>query len=252
MCRNTRAGDSAKQFESRAYCLANFKAAAAEYLFYPTNVQFCPASGGSGMMCRPNPGRIGENQSTMHRIDQGSAVQQIINHSRFVGFALACADERELRMRLAGIARQHVGAHHLAFAYRLKTGSGLVAHCNDSGEPSGTAGRPILAQMEGFEVLNAVVAVVRYFGGVKLGAGGLIRAYGGTARTALQAAVLVPYVELTEIRLTIAYPDLQPLTYQLGKAGGEILSKAFGENVDLVLRLPAVEAEAFRARFGSG
>lgn len=185
----------------------------------------------------------------MFRIEQGSEVQQTVNHSRFVGFALPCGDERELRARLTGIARQHAGAHHLAFAYRIKTGQGLAAHCNDAGEPGGTAGRPILAQMEGFEVLNAVVAVVRYFGGVKLGAGGLVRAYGGTARMALEAAVLAPYVELTELRLTIGYPDLQALTYHLGKAGGEILSKAFGEQVELVVRLPATEAAGFRARF---
>jgi uncharacterized YigZ family protein len=186
----------------------------------------------------------------MYRIEQGSEVQQTINHSRFIGFALSCADERELKARLGGIAGRHADAHHLAFAYRLKTDRGLAAYCNDAGEPSGTAGRPILAQMEGFEVVNAVVAVVRYFGGVKLGAGGLVRAYGGTARMALEAATLAPYVEFAEIRLTIDYPDLQPLTYHLGKAGGEILSKSFGEKVALVLRLPAPEAPAFRQRFG--
>lgn len=186
----------------------------------------------------------------MYRIEQGSEVQYTVNHSRFVGYALPAADERELRARLAGIAGQHANAHHLAFAYRLKTGHGLAAHCNDAGEPGGTAGRPILAQMEGFDVLDAVVAVVRYFGGIKLGAGGLVRAYGGTAKMALEAAVLVPYVEFVELRLTIDYPELQPLTYQLGKVGGEILSKAFGEKVDLVVRLPAPEAATFRGRFG--
>lgn len=186
----------------------------------------------------------------MQRIERASEVQYTVNHSRFIGFALPCADERELRARLGGIAGRYSDAHHLAFAYRIKTGQGLAAHCNDAGEPGGTAGRPILSQMEGFEVVNAVVAVVRYFGGVKLGAGGLVRAYGGTAKMALEAATLAPYVEFAELRLTIAYPQLQPLAYHLGKAGGEILSKSFGEKVDLVLRLPAAEAQAFRQRFG--
>jgi uncharacterized YigZ family protein len=185
----------------------------------------------------------------MYRIEHDSEVHYTVNHSRFIGFALSCADERELRARLSGIAGRYADAHHLAFAYRLKTESGLAAYCNDAGEPGGTAGRPILAQIEGFEAVNAVVAVVRYFGGIKLGAGGLARAYGGTAKMALEAAILAPYVEFTELRLSIDYPRLQTLTYHLGKAGGEIVSKSFGEHVDLVIRLPAVEASAFHSRF---
>jgi uncharacterized YigZ family protein len=185
----------------------------------------------------------------MYRIEQGSEVHYTVNHSRFIGFALACADERDLRARLSEIAGRHADAHHLAFAYRLKTESGLAAYCNDAGEPGGTAGRPILAQIEGFEVVNAVVAVVRYFGGIKLGAGGLVRAYGGTAKMALEAATLAPYVEFTELRLSIDYPRLRMLTYALEKAGGEIVSKSFGEHVDLVIRLPVTEAPAFLGRF---
>lgn len=183
-------------------------------------------------------------------IEQSSEVHHTVNHSRFIGFALPCADERELRARLSQVARQHADAHHLAFAYRIQTGQGLATYCTDAGEPGGTAGRPILAHLEGFAVVNAVVAVIRYFGGIKLGAGGLVRAYGGTAKLALEAARLIPYVEYTHIRLSIAYPDLQPLTYALGKAGGEILAKDFGARVDLTVKLPAPEAPAFLARFG--
>ena len=188
----------------------------------------------------------------MQRIERDAEVQQTINHSRFIGCALPSADVQELRARLAGVAGRYSDAHHLAFAYRIKTPQGLASHCNDAGEPSGTAGRPILAQMEGANLVNAVVAVVRYFGWVKLGAGGLVRAYGGTAKLALEAAVLAPFVEFSELRLSIDYPQLQPLTYHLGKAGGEILSKSFGARVDLVLRLPAAEAPGFRQRFGDG
>jgi uncharacterized YigZ family protein len=186
----------------------------------------------------------------MQRIEKPSEAHHTVNHSRFIGYAAACANERELRARLVDIASAHPNAHHLAFGYRLKTDRGLIAHCNDAGEPGGTAGRPILSQIEGFDVVNALVGVVRYFGGVKLGAGGLVRAYGGTARMALEAAVLAPYVEFAEFRLTVGYPELQPLTYHLGKAGGEIVSKSFGAEVELVLRLPVAEVPAFRQRFG--
>lgn len=186
----------------------------------------------------------------MYRIARGSEVSQTIQHSRFIGYALACTGERELRTLLGGIAGQHPNAHHLAFAYRIKTPAGWISHFNDAGEPGGTAGKPILSHVEGFDVANVVVAVVRYFGGIKLGAGGLVRAYGGTARMALEAAELAPYVEFATFRVHIDYADLQSLTYQLGKAGGEILAKEFGAQVELTIRLPVDEAEAFRHRYG--
>lgn len=185
----------------------------------------------------------------MRRIQTASEAQYTVQHSRFIGYALPCADQRDLGTGLADIARRHADAHHLAFAYRIKTPQGIASHCHDAGEPGGTAGRPILAQIEGHDLVNALVAVVRYFGGIKLGAGGLVRAYGGTARSALDAAVLAPYVEFAELRLSIDYPQLQSLTYHLGKAGGEIVAKHFGTAVELTLRLPATEAPAFRERF---
>src|SRR5690606_17800484 len=130
-----------------------------------------------------------------------------------------------------------------------KTEQGVIAHFNDAGEPSGTAGKPILAHISGIDVINVLVAVVRYFGGIKLGAGGLVRAYGGTAKMALDKASLIPYVEYAELKLTIDYAKLQPLTYQVEKAGGEILSRSFGEKIDVVVRLPVPEAPAIDRQF---
>jgi len=185
----------------------------------------------------------------MYLIEKGSEVSFTVNHSRFIGYALPCATELQLRSGLTEIASAHPTAHHLAFAYRIKTEQGVIAHFNDAGEPSGTAGKPILAHISGFDVINALVAVVRYFGGIKLGAGGLVRAYGGTAKMALEKASLMPYVEYAELKLTIDYPKLQPLTYQVEKAGGEIVSRSFGEKIDVVVRLPAPEAPAINRQF---
>jgi len=185
----------------------------------------------------------------MYLIEKGSEVSLTVNHSRFIGYALPCADESQLRSRLVEIASMHPTAHHLAFAYRIKTGSGIAAHFSDAGEPGGTAGKPILAHISGLDVINALVAVVRYFGGVKLGAGGLVRAYGGTAKMALDEASLMPYVEYAVLRLRIDYAKLQPLTYQVEKAGGEIVSRSFGEKIDVVARLPAPAAPAIDRQF---
>jgi len=185
----------------------------------------------------------------MYLIEKGSEASFTVNHSRFIGYALPCTDESQLRSRLYEIASAHPTAHHLAFAYRIKTENGIIAHFNDAGEPSGTAGKPILAHMSGFDLVNALVAVVRYFGGIKLGAGGLVRAYGGTAKLALEKASLVPYVEYAELKLRIDYPKLQPLAYHVEKAGGKIVSRTFGEKIDVVVRLPASEAPAIDRQF---
>ncbi|WP_255211119.1 IMPACT family protein [Methylogaea oryzae] len=141
----------------------------------------------------------------MQRIAQPGRAEQTINKSRFIGAAEACADEREVMALFRRLAAEHPSAHHLAFAYRLKTPQGLLQRCHDAGEPSGTAGKPILQHLEGKDLVNACIAVVRYYGGINLGTGGLARAYGNTARMALEAARLEPYVEMAKLRLTVDY-----------------------------------------------
>jgi len=174
-----------------------------------------------------------------------------VNHSRFFGFAVPVTDETQLRPHLARIAGLHAQAHHLAFAYRIKSPSGIAAYCNDAGEPNGTAGRPILAQVSGFDAVNVLVAVVRYFGGIKLGAGGLVRAYGGTAKMALEAAEWIPYIEFEELRLSVDYAKFQSLEYQVRKAGGEIIGKSFGAEVEVVAKIPITAASGLKERFGN-
>ena len=121
--------------------------------------------------------------------------------------------------------------------------------CHDAGEPSGTAGRPILNPLEGNGLINTVVGVIRYFGGVKLGTGGLTRAYGNAAKMAIEAATLVPWVEMAQLSLTIDYAELQSLQYQLKKSSGEIVQQQFNEQVDVVISLPAKEKDQIEQQF---
>ena len=138
---------------------------------------------------------------------------------------------------LRGLAQAHSHAHHLAFAYRLKNpeGQGCLVRSHDAGEPSGTAGRPILQYIEGFDLVNACVAVVRYYGGINLGTGGLARAYGSTAKMALDAAQLGPYVEMRQLRLVVEYAQLDGVVRDVGKLGGQVLDKGFEERVTVVV-----------------
>lgn len=187
----------------------------------------------------------------VQKIAQTGQAEQIINKSRFIGVAAACADEREVHRLLYQLIDEHPQANHLAFAYRLQTPQGLVQRFNDAGEPAGTAGKPILQHIEGKDLINACIAVVRYFGGIKLGAGGLARAYGNSAKLALEAARLEAYVEMRQIRLAVDYNRLERLTRELELEGGEILNKDFGERVALLASVPAASAAAFMERYGA-
>lgn len=186
----------------------------------------------------------------MQRISQPGQAEQTINKSRFIAVAEYCADEQAVGLCLRKLAGAHQAASHLAYAFRIKTGHGIVQRFNDAGEPSGTAGKPVLQLIEGRDLINVCVGVIRYYGGINLGTGGLARAYGGTARLAIEAAGLEPFVEMCELRLVLDYARLDGFIRELGKVNGKILGKQFGEHVTVVVTLPVNEAQGLQRRYG--
>lgn len=177
-------------------------------------------------------------------------VDSEIKKSRFIGVAMPCESEQQAMQLLRKLAAEHSNANHLAFAWRIRQPEGFITErFYDAGEPSGTAGRPILAPMQGENLINAVVAVLRYFGGVKLGTGGLTRAYGNAAKEALSAAKKLPFVEMQQLNLQIDYSQLQMLEYQLKQINGQIIDQQFTDNVSVLIKLPASAAEAIRQQF---
>lgn len=171
-------------------------------------------------------------------ITHSGAAEQTITKSRFYSRAVACQTERDVGQALRQMLSAHANAHHLAYAFRLKTTDGIVQRFSDAGEPSGTAGMPILKLLEGRDLINVCVGVIRYYGGVNLGTGGLARAYGGTAKMALDASLTMPFVEMQEIALKITYQQMDLLTNLLAKCDGTIVEKTFNTDIDLVVRLP--------------
>lgn len=163
--------------------------------------------------------------------------------------AAACNSEREVAAALRALAEKHQSAHHLAYAFRIKTDEGIIPRFSDAGEPSGTAGMPILKHLEGRDLINVCVGVIRYYGGVNLGTGGLARAYGGTAKIALDNATTIPYVEMQALRMTIDYNQMDKLTHVLSQCNGKILDKQFEAKINLLISLPASEADNFVKRF---
>ena len=184
-------------------------------------------------------------------IEDGGTAEQTINKSKFLAWVARCQSEQEVGSFLRAIATQHQNASHLAYAFRIKTSTGIVLRFSDAGEPSGTAGKPILQMLEGRDLINVCVGVIRYYGGVNLGKGGLARAYGGTARLALDASKQRPYVEMHQLTLTIEYNRLDELTKVVLKMNGELLDKTFDEKVHVNVSLPLVEKQAFINRFKS-
>jgi len=172
-----------------------------------------------------------------------------IKKSRFIGVIVPCHNESEALQQLRLLYGEHGNANHIAFAYRIKTEQGIIYRFHDAGEPSGTAGKPIFQHLEGKQLINALVAVIRYFGGVKLGAGGLTRAYGNAAKHVIEAAQLYPYIELTTISYTLAYQQLQAFEYQLKKLGGLVIKQDFAEQIHLQIQLPGDQVSAFKQLF---
>lgn len=185
----------------------------------------------------------------MQTFSQFGQADQTINKSRFIARAKRCENERELALFLRQFASEHQTAGHLAYAFRMKTAEGIVARFSDAGEPAGTAGKPIMQMLDGQNYVNCCVAVVRYYGGINLGTGGLVRAYGGTAKQAMEQAGSMPFVEMVQVKISTTYERVDELTREVQKLHGEILDKQFGENVHFLLKVPLDAARQLHARF---
>lgn len=185
----------------------------------------------------------------MQTFSQLGQADQTINKSRFFARAKRCENERELALFLRQFASEHQGAGHLAYAFRMKTAEGIVARFSDAGEPAGTAGKPIQQMLDGQNYVNVCVAVVRYYGGINLGTGGLVRAYGGTAKMAMDAAGSQPFVEMVQLKISTTYKRVDELTREIEKCHGEVLDKQFDEAVHFLIKLPLDAARQIQARF---
>lgn len=185
----------------------------------------------------------------MLTFSQPGQADQTINKSRFIARAMRCENERELALFLRQFASEHQSAGHLAYAFRMKTAEGIVARFSDAGEPAGTAGKPIMQMLDGQNYVNCCVAVVRYYGGINLGTGGLVRAYGGTAKQAMEQAGSLPFVEMVQLKISTTYKRVDELTREVQRLNGEILDKQFDDAVHFLLKLPLDSAKQLQARF---
>jgi uncharacterized YigZ family protein len=166
-----------------------------------------------------------------------------IKHSRFLAQAAPAKTPDAALAFLAQIADPD--ATHNCWAYRI----GGDYRSSDDGEPAGTAGRPILAAIDGQGFDQVMVVVTRWYGGIKLGAGGLVRAYGGAASECLRMAARLPLVEMATLALHAAFDDIGAVHAALGLHGAERLAETFlADGVRVQLSLPADRVDALKAR----
>jgi len=189
---------------------------------------------------------------SMLTIRSTNEIQDSIKKSRFIGVVSPSKSKLDIVSLLQELHVRHPNATHIPYAYRLMNDTQVISRFFDDGEPSGTAGKPILQHIEGRNIINAVVMVVRYFGGVKLGAGGLVRAYGNCAKQAIASCELYPHVEYETISVTIPYDRLELLEYQLKKLEGYIESRSYVASVELTISLPREHKGKLLATLSSG
>lgn len=176
----------------------------------------------------------------MFTLERVETFEQDIKKSRFLAVAGPVAGEQAAKDFIA--AHSDPAANHNCWAWRF----GQNYRFNDDGEPSGTAGKPILQALDGQSLDNVAVVVTRWFGGILLGSGGLVRAYGGTAAACLRAAAKLPVIVTIEATIVCGFADLAMVQARLSAASGvRITAETFSATgAELSVTIPEVEAEA--------
>ena len=168
--------------------------------------------------------------------------------SRFYGFALHASTETEAKEIIRRITNEYHDARHVCWAYSVGVGSDRRILCNDNGEPSGTAGKPILGQINSFTLTDVVVVVVRYFGGIKLGTGGLTVAYRVSAREAIEDAQLEERHIYAQLQFTFPYMVMNDVMKIAKQPGMTILEQQFDNTCSMTLQMKEADFEATKSR----
>ena len=192
---------------------------------------------------------------------EGGEGEIVEKKSRFIATVRSCGTEEEAVRFIEEMKKKYWDASHNCSAFVIGK-RGELTRCSDDGEPSGTAGRPMLEVLLGEEIRNIVVVVTRYCGGTLLGTGGLVRAYTQAVKEGLRHCKMGVMRHGYEIRISTDYNGIGRILYLLGQRGIEPVESSYGEEVNLLLHIPAGEVERLsrdvaeavcgRARFEKG
>lgn len=170
-----------------------------------------------------------------------------VSNSRFIATAAPAFSVDEAKEFIKKIKEEFSDASHNVPAFLIGHGPAVTAHCSDDGEPSGTAGRPMLAVLQGSGLGDIVVVVTRYFGGTKLGTGGLVRAYGDAVKAVLQQLPLAEKVPTHTVMMEVPYPLFEQVKLLVIAHDGRILDETFAAEVTMAVQFHADRLEIFQA-----
>ena len=180
------------------------------------------------------------------RVEGGTHREIKVKGSRFIASVLACRTADDVRRQISEIKKKEYNATHHCWAYRLGI-AGDTFRYGDDGEPSGTAGLPIYRQIEGHDFTDTLVVVTRYYGGTKLGTGGLARAYGDAAAAALDACTVVVETVRDRVSIRFAYADTSPAMHTIDGFDISIEASRYDEETELDLAIRRSQVSEFEA-----
>ncbi len=169
--------------------------------------------------------------------------QLIIKKSVFIGYASPASTEEEAKDFIARIKAHHSDATHNVSAYLINDGKNFAVRYDDDGEPKGSAGKPVLKVIQNKGLSNVVVVVTRYFGGIKLGYGGLVKAYSDAASLAIENAGIVEVYETERFEVTFPYSLFHTVKSTIEENGGRVVGEEYGELVKFTVETRKGEAE---------
>lgn len=179
----------------------------------------------------------------MKTIEEDVTAQIVEKKSKFISFIYYVSSAEDAENKIKEIRKKHYDARHHCFAYRIYEENNIIEKASDDGEPSGTAGAPMLNLLAKNELVNVLVVVVRYFGGILLGTGGLVRAYTQATQEAVQKVKMITIQPGVEIEITIPYQYFSNFQYYCQKNQINILESKFNENVICVIQVSNSEKE---------
>lgn len=184
----------------------------------------------------------------MRTIAKAAEAKLTEKRSRFLAFAFPVGSQKEIEEHLRALRRRYHDARHIVYAYRLREQDEERVRADDAGEPAGSAGRAILQLLEGEGLWNVLVVVVRYFGGVKLGVGGLARAYREAARMALTTAGTREEVPEVRVKIRVSADRLGEALALAAKMGAKVLKQGYDGMPSLTLSLPERKLKELQAK----
>ena len=155
-------------------------------------------------------------------------------NSKFFGYAFPVINETEIKLNLEEVKKEHHSARHWCYAYQIGTDT-ISYRTNDDGEPNNSAGMPIYGQIQSFGITNILIVVVRYFGGVKLGVGGLINAYRTSAQLALETALIIEKTINIEYLITFDYKNMNKVMRVIKEKSLNIINQKLELNCQITI-----------------